>query len=86
MSDFNAKSTDAMFATIMERMETQNREANTHRIQLGEKMDTVLERLDKIDNRVLSLEQDRWYQRGIVAAVGVAAVAAWEFVKAKWWK
>ena len=67
-SDFNERSQDAMFARILQRMDTQ---------------DATLERIEKssmvTSGRLDSLERDRWYQRGVSAALSVMAAAAWDF-------
>ena len=71
-ADFNEHSTDAMFSRILQRMDTQD--ASLARIEAA---------TEKTGTRVDTLERERWYQRGIVAAVSVGAVAIWEFITRK---
>ena len=72
MSDFNPNSPDAMFSRILQRMDTQD--SALARIEHG---------VAKTTGRVTALERDKWYQRGIVAAIAVLAGGAWEWLKAR---
>lgn len=67
-SDFNEHSTDAMFSRILQRMDAQDE--SLLRIERGQ-LET--------SSRVNSLERERWYQRGVTAAVSVIVVAAWDY-------
>lgn len=69
MTDFNPKSTDAMFARILVELESV-------RTTLKE----VRDEAQKTNGRVTRLDRERWYQRGIVAAVSILVIAAWN-----WW-
>lgn len=68
--DFNPNSSDAVLARILQRMDAQD--GALARIEAG---------VNKTNGRVSALERDRWYQRGIVAAIGVAAGAAWDMFR-----
>lgn len=67
-NDFNDRSPDAMFARILQRMDTQ---------------DEALARIESAStttsSRIDTLERERWYQRGVVAALSVIASASWEW-------
>jgi hypothetical protein len=72
MSDFNPNSTDAILSRILQRMEAQD-------MTLGR----IESAVHKTNGRVNALERDRWYQRGIAAAIAVTAGCAWEYVKGR---
>ena len=69
MSDFNPKSNDAMFATILQRIEDVT--ASQHRIE---------SRMLADSSRIDTLERERWFQRGVVAAIGIGVTAVWNWV------
>lgn len=71
-ADFNEKSSDAMFARILQRMDSQD--ATLFRIESA---------LSNAKARVETLERARWYQRGIVAVIAVAATSAWQYLTRK---
>jgi SepF-like predicted cell division protein (DUF552 family) len=68
--DYNPNSIDAVLA----RIEANQKE---HTAILKETRDEA----KKTNGRVTSLEQDKWYTRGVTAAVSVLAVAVWEYWK-----
>ncbi len=69
MSDFNPKSNDAMFATILQRIEDVT--ASQHRIE---------SRMLADSSRIDTLEREKWFQRGVVAAIGIGVTAVWNWV------
>lgn len=71
-SDFNSHSTDAMFATLIAEIKT-----------VRESQQRTEGALESFAQRVLSLEREKWYQRGVVAAISIGAVAAWDFITRK---
>lgn len=68
-SDFNPKSNDAMFATILQRIEDVT--ASQHRIE---------SRMLADSSRIDTLEREKWFQRGVVAAIGIGVTAVWNWV------
>lgn len=68
--DFNPNSNDAVLSRILQRMDAQD--AQLARIEKG---------VNHTNERVNGLERDRWYQRGMVAAIGVVIAAAWDYFK-----
>lgn len=68
-SDFNPQSTDAMFAKIMARLESQDRV-----------LFEIREQTMKTNGRVTDLEREKWKQRGFVAAIGLIFTGAWELL------
>jgi hypothetical protein len=72
--DFKPNSTDAMFARLLTRMDSQDQSLN----RIESRLNTCFNDCNK---RVGSLENERWYQRGVVAAISVGAVGVWEFIK-----
>ena len=66
MTSFDRNSTDAMFAKILERLEQQDRILQEIRSDQGA--------------RLSALEQEKWFQRGIVAAISVVAAGIWQFL------
>lgn len=72
MADFNPQSPDAMFATVLERLN-----------ELKTTSERIESAVNKTNGRVTALERDKWYQRGIMAVVSVSAVAAWQWFTGK---
>lgn len=73
-NDFNPNSNDASFARLFERMDTQH--AQLDRIER-----TLEKRITDLEKRVGLHDRDRWYQRGIVAAIAMVISLGWEFWK-----
>lgn len=68
-NDFNERSPDAMFSKILQRMDTQ-----------AETLGRIEQSMGRTNERVDTLERERWYQRGVVAVVSVGVVAGWEWI------
>jgi len=66
---YDPESQDAMFARILERMDSQDRLLEEIKIQVY-----------KTNGRVTALEQEKWFQRGVVAVITVAATVFWEWL------
>lgn len=66
---YDPNSADAMLARIIERMDNQD-------VILRE----IREQVYKTNGRVLSLEQEKWFQRGVVAAIGFIAASVWNWL------
>jgi len=66
---YDPNSADAMLARIIERMDNQD-------VILKE----IREQVYKTNGRVSSLEQEKWFQRGVVAAIGFIAAAVWNWI------
>lgn len=88
MSDYNPNSTDSTFAMIIQRLDSQDRTAAEYRASLKEaicRQEKMLQEIkaqtEKTNGRVNTLEQERWYQRGMVAAFALAVTMVWEYVK-----
>lgn len=75
MAAYDPKSNDAMFSTICQRLDDMS--ASQERIESA-----LVLRMDKTEDRVKSLEQEKWFQRGIAAAVAAGATAVWHFISA----
>lgn len=67
--DYQPHSTDAMFARIIERLDNQD-------LVLAE----IKEQTLKTNGRVTMLENEKWFQRGIVAAISVLATMVWDWM------
>lgn len=65
---YDPQSNDAMFARILEEIR-----------HLNVKVDEIREQVYKTNGRVTSLEHDKWYQRGVVAIIGIAIAGIWDF-------
>lgn len=83
MSDYNDKSHDAMFSTILTRLDQQDSASTLHRTEMKEFMGTMKDSLGSNGNRISALEREQWTQRGFVAAISLGASAAWHWVKNK---
>lgn len=68
--DYNPNSSDSMFARVLQRMDAQDKILEEIRTQVT-----------KTNGRVNVLEHDKWYQRGIIAAITSAMIMIWEAVK-----
>jgi hypothetical protein len=68
--DYNPNSSDSMFARVLQRMDAQDRMLEEIRAQVT-----------KTNGRVNVLEHDKWYQRGIIAAITGGVIMLWEAVK-----
>jgi nitrogen fixation/metabolism regulation signal transduction histidine kinase len=68
--DFNPNSTDSMFARVLQRMDAQDKMLEEIRTQTT-----------KTNGRVTALEQERWYQRGVIAAITCGVLMLWEAIK-----
>lgn len=67
--NYDPESQDAMFSRILEKLENQE-----HTLK------EIKDQVYKTNGRVNSLERDRWYQRGVVATIGIAASYFWQFI------
>lgn len=91
MSDFNPNSTDSVFAMIIQRLDNQDKTAAEYRSSLKEaisRQEKMLQEIkaqtEKTNGRVDALEQERWYQRGMVAAFALTITMIWEYLKNRW--
>ena len=66
---YDPSSENAMFAKILEKLDTQN-------ATLSE----IKNQVYKTNGRVNAIENERWYQRGIVASIGVVASLVWSWI------
>ncbi len=66
---YDPESQDAMFSRILEKLDNQE-----HTLK------EIKEQVYKTNGRVNSLERDRWYQRGVVASIGVGASYLWHVI------
>jgi hypothetical protein len=66
---FNPMSTDAMFSTILTRLEQQDREAREHRQHIKDSLGDVLTEVKKTNGRVTHLERWRDMIKAKVAVV-----------------
>jgi hypothetical protein len=51
--------------------------------RIMEKLERIEQQTEKTNGRVTALERDRWYQRGVVAAIALGAGAAWEWINSR---
>jgi len=68
--DYNPNSSDSMFARVLQRMDAQDKI-----------LEEIHNQVKKTNGRVTVLEHDKWYQRGIIAAITAGIVMLWEAVK-----
>jgi hypothetical protein len=68
--DYNPNSTDSMFARVLQRMDAQDRI-----------LEEIRSQVTKTNGRVSVLEHEKWYQRGIIAAITCGVLMLWEFIK-----
>jgi len=73
---FNPNSSDAMFAKVLQRLDTQDE--TLQRIEQN-----TSSGLGSLGNRVGALERERWYQRGITAAIATVCIGIWEWITRK---
>lgn len=66
---YDPESQDAMFARILERMDSQDR-----------LLEEIKTQVYKTNGRVTTLEQEKWFQRGVVAVITVSATVFWEWL------
>jgi hypothetical protein len=66
---YDPESQDAMFARILERMDSQDR-----------LLEEIKTQVYKTNGRVTALEQEKWFQRGVVAVITVSATVLWEWL------
>jgi len=71
-TNYNPDSYDSNLARILARMDAQD--ASLARIEAG---------VAKTNGRVSDLEREKWYQRGIVAAVGLISAGLWQWFNRK---
>lgn len=75
MSDnFNPNSLDSMLSQLL----TKDQQ---HEKQMRELSEQIKVGFEKIDGRIGVLERDKWYQRGVVATLAIAASSLWEYAK-----
>jgi hypothetical protein len=83
VSDYNSNSSDAQFATILEKLKNQDKESLAYRNR-SEANDARMENLLLIQNgRVRALEREKWIQRGFVAGISLAVTLAWQWLTRK---
>lgn len=68
--DYNPNSSDSMFARVLQRMDAQDKILEEIRTQVT-----------KTNGRVSVLEHEKWYQRGIIAAITGGVIMLWEALK-----
>ena len=66
---YDPSSENAMFAKILQKLDTQD-------ATLSE----IKNQVYKTNGRVNAIENERWYQRGIVASIGVVASLVWSWI------
>jgi len=66
---YDPSSQDSMFSRIMEKLENQD-----HALR------EIKEQVYKTNGRVNDLERDRWYQRGVVASIGIGVSYLWNII------
>lgn len=69
-NDYNPNSPDSMFARVLQRMDAQDKILEEIRTQVT-----------KTNGRVSVLEHEKWYQRGIIAAITGGVIMIWEALK-----
>jgi hypothetical protein len=67
--NYDPSSQDSMFSRIMEKLENQD-----HALK------EIKEQVYKTNGRVNDLERDRWYQRGVVASIGIGVSYVWNII------
>lgn len=67
--NYDPSSQDSMFSRIMEKLENQD-----HALK------EIKEQVYKTNGRVNDLERDRWYQRGVVASIGIGVSYLWNII------
>lgn len=75
MSDshnYEPNSQDAMFARILQRLDTID--STTQRIESQAKL---------TNGRVTALEREKWHQRGVVAGISFTATAVWHWIASR---
>jgi hypothetical protein len=70
MNDFNPNDHNAILQRLLSHAETIQEDVKE--IKTGQ---------NSLGLRVSELEQEKWYNRGVVAAIGIMAAGAWE-----WWR
>lgn len=68
--DYNPNSSDSMFARVLQRMDAQD-----------QILEEIRSQVTKTNGRVTVLEHEKWYQRGIIAAITGAVILIWEAIK-----
>lgn len=68
--DYNPNSTDSMFARVLQRMDAQD-----------QILEEIRSQVTKTNGRVTELEHEKWYQRGIIAAITAGVMLLWETIK-----
>lgn len=63
---YDPVSQDAMFSRILEKLDNQD-----HTLK------EIKDQVTKTNGRVNDLERDRWYQRGVVASIGIGVSYVW---------
>lgn len=66
---YDPSSENAMFAKILQKLDTQD-------ATLSE----IKNQVYKTNGRVNAIENERWYQRGIVASIGIGASLVWSWI------
>lgn len=83
--DYDPQSSDAMFSRILEQLKQVNASLEKSRTDMSARLDELVTESRGLGSRVTRLEHERWYQRGIVAAVVLFVAAGWEWVKTRFW-
>lgn len=73
-NNFNPNSIDTMLSKLLTKDEERAK-------QLDMLSKQIKEGFEELDGRIGALERDKWYQRGVVATLAVAASSLWEYVK-----
>ena len=81
--DYNPHSPHAMFATIMTKMDAQDRATALYREEMRQAFYDVRLEASKNRHRIVTLEHEKWYQRGVVASIAFLVAPAWEWAKTK---
>ncbi len=73
-------SSNAQFATIIERLGNQDAIFSDHRAEIRSMFRDFKSELGKTDKRVDTLEREKWTNRGFIAAIGLAIPLAWQWI------
>lgn len=77
---FDPYSSNAQFATILERLSRQDVNFSEHRDEMKILFSDFKSDLVEAKSRVTTLEQEKWSNRGFVAAIGLAIPFLWQWI------
>lgn len=80
---YDPNSSDSMFARVLSELKNQNDTAAQFRENAKDLAEQTLAAIQAIGSRVTTLENQKWFERGIVAAIGVAGSALWNWFHSK---